>query len=423
MARMPQDIIETILEKTDLVATIRSTHALKPDGAGRFAGHCPFHDGGGATASLIVDPATQRAECAICQFHVSAIGWLMYHDGHTFPSAVLTLARQAGVDVSAWIDEASVAAAIDAQSEILAEVAGFYQDALENSSDTMRYLAARRITPPLARNFGLGVALDDQDGDTLLDAFAGRERQLHQAGILLRQSDGHYYPRFRNRLMFPILGVDGAVLGFGGRTLGNHPIKYLNSAASIRYDKSASLYGFYQAARPIEKAGRAIIVEGYLDVIAAHQAGFQETVSPLGTSLSDAQLALCLERAGNVVICFDGDAAGRRAAHRAVATAYRSLADDQSVSVALLPPGEDPDSLLAAGKRRAFNASVDAAIPGADFLVDELAKDFDTTSVGGGAALAEAVRDAVPSNISEQHKNDLIAALARHIGIEIDWHA
>ena len=328
--------------------------SVKLTRAGReWKGCCPFHDE--KTPSFYVNDAKQFYHCFGCGAHGDAISWMVDHNGLAFMDAVKELAAEAGIEVPAPDPVAAKKAEACAGLIDVTEAAQrFFVESLAGSSGgaARDYLQKRGLAPATLRDFGFGWAPDERQAlPRALSQFP--EELLAEAGMRAANEAGERYDRFRGRVMLPIHDARGRVIAFGGRILekrANEPkggvAKYLNSPDTPLFDKGRILYNLHRAAPAVRQTGRVVVVEGYMDVIALAQAGIAEAVAPLGTALTEMQLELLWRMAEVPVLCFDGDAAGQRAAMRAIARALPLLAPMRSLGIVRLPAGLDPDDLI-----------------------------------------------------------------------------
>ena len=340
-----------------------------------LAGLCPFHHE--KTPSFYVVEDKGFFHCFGCGAHGDAIGYVMRADNLDFIEAIELLAAEAGLGVPQQSpQERERAQCQKTLLEALAAAAEFYEQRLWSSTGARArdYLTARGVDEQTIRHFRLGWASDDRQA--LRRALSGEfpEALLHEAGLLRQpESGGDPYDYFRGRVLFPIGDRAGRVIAFGGRTLGDDQPKYLNSPDTPLFEKGRVLYAWAAAranlARDTTQDGApAVIVEGYMDVIALHRAGFGGAVAPLGTALTVTQLHELWRLSPEPVLCFDGDAAGQRAALRGLHRALPLLQPGRSLRFATLPPGEDPDSLVRAGGKHAIAEILAAARPLSDVL-------------------------------------------------------
>ncbi len=399
-----QQHLDEIRSRVDILEIVGQVVKLKRAGE-NWKGLCPFHTE--KTASFTVNPKRNIYHCFGCGAGGDAFSFLMRQDRVAFPEAVRALAERAGVTLP---DAGTRAPEVDGKLEALRRVmtlaAEFYTTSLwERGGEKARaYLEQRGVDPEVAKRFGLGYA--PESWNALLSVMGRQgigEDVLVQAGLILsRQNQPGFYDRFRGRLLFPIRDVQGRVVAFGGRALSGEEPKYLNSPETPLYVKGQVLYALDVAKGAIRDRSRAILVEGYLDCLMAHQHGFGETVAALGTAFTTAQLGLLRRYADEVVALFDADAAGQKASSRleemmndvmdlqnlgwsVARTGGFEKAGHLPIRVALLPPGHDPDSLLRAEGAAALNAMLDAARPLLSFVLEKALGEEDLATSRGRA--------------------------------------
>ena len=386
---IPNDFIQTLLSRVDIVEVIDPHLPLKKAGA-NYVACCPFHNE--KSPSFTVSPSKQFYHCFGCGAHGTAIGFLIEYSGMSFPEAVADLARGVGLDVPRVTAPGAEARRDEAEdlSGLMLEAAKRYRAALKDSPRAIEYLKARGLTGEIAAHFGIGYA---EDGWQPLGAMPGyADKGMETAGLVITGDGGKRCDRFRDRIMFPIHDGGGRVIGFGGRVLDKGEPKYLNSPETPLFSKGRELYGLFQARQPIRAAGRAIVVEGYMDVVALAQHGVEYAVATLGTATTPAHVQKLFRLTDTIVFCFDGDAAGRRAAWRALENTLALLADGKNARFLFLPDGEDPDDYIRQRGKAAFEALVEAATPLSDFLLAELAQRYPPRSAEGRAALVNAAK-------------------------------
>ena len=386
---IPNDFIQALLSRVDIVEVIDPHLPLKKAGA-NYVACCPFHNE--KSPSFTVSPSKQFYHCFGCGAHGTAIGFLIEYSGMSFPEAVADLARGVGLDVPRVTAPGAEARRDEAEdlSGLMLEAAKRYRAALKDSPRAIEYLKARGLTGEIAAHFGIGYA---EDGWQPLGAMPGyADKGMETAGLVITGDGGKRYDRFRDRIMFPIHDGGGRVIGFGGRVLDKGEPKYLNSPETPLFSKGRELYGLFQARQPIRAAGRAIVVEGYMDVVALAQHGVEYAVATLGTATTPAHVQKLFRLTDTIVFCFDGDAAGRRAAWRALENTLALLADGKNARFLFLPDGEDPDDYIRQRGKAAFEALVEAATPLSDFLLAELAQRYPPRSAEGRAALVNAAK-------------------------------
>jgi DNA primase len=386
---IPNDFIQTLLSRVDIVEVIDPHLPLKKAGA-NYVACCPFHNE--KSPSFTVSPSKQFYHCFGCGAHGTAIGFLIEYSGMSFPEAVADLARGVGLDVPRVTTPGSEARRDEAQdlSGLMLEAAKMYRSALKDSPRAIDYLKRRGLTGEVAAHFGIGYADDDWQPLAAMPGYA--DKAMETAGLVITGDGGKRYDRFRDRIMFPIHDGGGRVIGFGGRVLDKGEPKYMNSPETPLFSKGRELYGLFQARQAIRAAGRAIVVEGYMDVVALAQHGVEYAVATLGTATTPAHVQKLFRLTDTIVFCFDGDAAGRRAAWRALENALPLLADGKNARFLFLPDGEDPDDYIRQRGKESFEALVDAATPLSDFLLAELAQRYPPRSAEGRAALVNAAK-------------------------------
>ena len=390
---IPQAFIQDLLHRVDVVDVVDRYVKLKRAGA-NFVACCPFHSE--KTPSFTVSQVKQFYHCFGCGAHGTAISFMMEYSGLGFVEAVKDLAQSVGMQVpEAERSEHSqrrVEQSEDLHAVLLA-AAHFYRSQLKESQRAIDYLKARGLSGEIAKRFGIGYAPDGWQN--LAAAFPDyNAKALAAAGLVKQSEEGRRYDLFRDRIMFPIVDVRGNVIGFGGRVLDSGEPKYLNSPETPVFEKGRELYGLYQARRAIRDAGRVLVVEGYMDVVALAQHEVGYAVAALGTATSGVHVQKLLRQVDEVVFCFDGDAAGRRAAWRALEVSLSELVDGKQVRFLFLPQGDDPDSYVRAYGKEAFEKLVDSAVPLSHFLLDELSSRVDDVSTPEGRA--KLLHDAKP---------------------------
>ena len=392
--RIPQAFIDDLIARTDIVELIGGRVQLKKAGR-EWKACCPFHNE--KTPSFWVSPDKQFYHCFGCGAHGTALGFLIEHDKLPFPDAVEELASRLGLEVPREDDgRAARARPGDGLHELLAQVTQFYRDNLRESARAKKYLADRGITAESCVKFAVGYA--PNAWDSVLKRFGGspeREHALLEAGLVIERSgqgESGYYDRFRDRVMFPIRDPRGRPIAFGGRIIDQGEPKYLNSPETPLFHKGRELYGLYEARQALRKVERLMVVEGYVDVVRLAQSGIAYSVATLGTATTPEHLNRLFRVTSEIVFCFDGDAAGRTAAWRALENALEHARDGRQLRFLFLPEGHDPDTLVGEEGAEAFEARIGQAQPISEFLVKQLAAQTDLGSVDGRARLAELAR-------------------------------
>jgi DNA primase len=393
---IPKSFVQELLNRVDIADVIESHLPLKRAGANLIA-CCPFHSE--KTPSFTVSPTKQFYHCFGCGAHGTALGFLMEYSGLSFVEAVKDLAQRVGLQVpeverQPRHDAARQGETSEDLAELLQRATGFYRAELKKSERAIAYLKGRGLSGEIAARFGLGYA--PAGWQPLSAAFPDyAARALVDAGLVIQGEDGKRYDRFRDRIMFPIVSQRGQVIGFGGRVLDQSEPKYLNSPETPLFEKGRELYGLFQGRQGIRHAGRVLVVEGYMDVVALAQFGVDYAVATLGTATTPWQVQKLLRRADKVVFCFDGDAAGRRAAWRALENSLEQLQDGKQVRFLFLPPEHDPDSFVRAQGREALERLLAEAVPLSEFLLSQLRTGGDLTSEEGRSAVLQAARPLV----------------------------
>lgn len=371
---LPPSFLEELRARVPVAAVVARRVKLERSGK-QHKGCCPFH--GEKTPSFYV--YEDGYHCFGCGAHGDVITFVMQSQGLSFIEAVKQLAAEAGLDVPAPSPEAAEAERrrIGLQ-DVLRLAQDHYQRRLHlpEGKAARDYLLGRGLTPDTIERFGLGWAGERGALTADLKREGVELGQLEDAGLLRRDEDtGRVFELFGNRVMFPIRDRGGALVSFGGRILGAGQPKYVNGPETALFSKRRNLFGLNIARDGVRNGATLIVVEGYMDVIAAVQAGFAGAVAPLGTALTNEQLDQLWRLSPDPTLCFDGDAAGGRAALRALEIALPHLTSQRSLRFAALPPGEDPDSLVRKGGAAAFKAVLDSALPPADALYDMMRRD------------------------------------------------
>ncbi len=380
--RIPKSFIDELVARADIVEVVGARVTLKRAGS-NYKGLCPFH--GEKTPSFTVSPSKGFYHCFGCSAHGTAIGFLMAYDNLEFPEAVEALAEMMGLEVPR--ETTGVPERKDDNEELyslLREADQIYRAELRGNDRAIAYLKKRGIDGPTAGRFGIGYAPDAWDTVMRqLGTSDARIAKLLQAGLLSANDSGRRYDRFRDRIMFPIRNPRGQVIGFGGRVLDTGEPKYLNSPETPVFRKGHELYGLHEARQNPGRPKQIIVVEGYLDVASLVQFGVEYAVATLGTAMTTENLRRLSRLTDRVVFCFDGDAAGRAAASRAMETALQFGGGNVDIRFLLLPEKDDPDTFVRSQGADAFRALAAAAVSLPDFFVAELDKRVDFKSTGG----------------------------------------
>ncbi len=368
-------------------------------GRGDFWACCPFH--GEKTSSFHAEDRKGRYHCFGCGVSGDHFTFLVEQEGLSFPDAVAQLAAEAGIPLPERSEESERHEAKQASlHDVLEKAAAFFEAALQSpeGGKARAYLRERGLAPDMQKRFRIGYAPASRSALKEHLASAGiAQEQMIEAGLLIAGEDIPVsYDRFRDRVMFPITDLRGRIIAFGGRALATDAqAKYLNSPETPLFHKSHVLYNGQAARAAIRKGGHVIAVEGYIDVIACVAAGFEATVAPLGTALTEDQLRLLWQMADEPILCFDGDEAGLKAAFRAIDVALPHLKPSKSLRFALLPEGQDPDDLLRKEGPQSLRQMLDAAKPLVDMLWLRETRGVDLATPERRAGLEQALRNAV----------------------------
>ncbi|MGH8724359.1 MAG: DNA primase [Burkholderiales bacterium] len=407
---IPDSFKQDLLNRVDIVDVVSRYVQLKKGGA-NYLGLCPFHSE--KTPSFTVSPTKQFYHCFGCGVHGNAIGFLMAYASLGYVDAVKDLAAQVGMQVPEPRPRSPEEAARKEREPDLTAVMGkamdFYRGELKKSPRAIEYLKGRGLTGEIAARYRIGYAPDDWQA--LKGAFEYADSSLVECG-LVAENEGKRYDRFRDRVMFPILNARAAVVGFGGRILDKGEPKYLNSPETSLFEKGRELYGLPQARDAIRAAGRVLVVEGYMDVVALAQFDVGYAVATLGTATTPVHVSKLLRLADELVYCFDGDAAGRKAAWRALEVSLPLAPDHKPIRFLFLPDGEDPDTYVRKHGKDAFEARLREAETLSQFLIAQLRADSDLSSPEGRARFVSAAKPHIQKLAAPALRVQLINAIA-----------
>lgn len=413
--RFTQQFLDELLSRIDIVDLIDTRVPLKRSGGSNYVACCPFHDE--RTPSFSVSRPKQFYHCFGCGVSGDAISFLMQYERLAFPEAVTRLAEQVGMPLPASSgaeSDAREASLSQRLFDLQARVAVFYARQLKThpaAAAAVEYLKRRGVSGETARRFQIGYA--PPAWNNLPSEFPAED--LDRLGLLVTK-DSSRYDRFRNRIMFPIRDRRGRVIGFGGRVLDDATPKYLNSPETVLFKKGSEVYGLHEALAASRSVDRFVVVEGYLDVIALSQHGLPGTVATLGTATTPEQVSLLFRYAREIVFCFDGDAAGRKAASKAMRAVLPALSEGQTIRFLSLPEGEDPDSLIRREGRERFAERLGAAELLSDYFFSDLAVDLNLDTIEGRTGLIARARpllQMLKPGAFRQLMADRLTALAR----------
>ncbi|MEP7058327.1 MAG: DNA primase [Caldimonas sp.] len=427
---IPPAFIEELLARVDIVDVVGRQVQLKKSGI-NFSGLCPFH--AEKSPSFTVTPTKQFYHCFGCGANGDAIRFLTELSGMTFVDAVKDLAQQVGLSVPD--DDSSAAerdqAAAQKQrratlSDVLAKAAAHYRRQLKDSPRAVDYLKGRGLSGEIAARFGLGYAPDGWRG--LAGVFPSYDDPLlEESGLVIAhdaddgdEANRKRYDRFRDRIMFPIRSVQGDIIGFGGRVLDRGEPKYLNSPETPVFSKGRELYGLHEARTGLRQRGYALVVEGYMDVVALAQAGYANAVATLGTACTAEHVQKLFRFTDSVVFSFDGDAAGRRAANRALEASLAHASDTRTIRFLFLPAEHDPDSYVRQLGANAFERCVAGAVPLSRQLLESAGEGCDLETAEGRARLVAQARPLIGQLPPGMLRGQIVDALATAARVAAD---
>lgn len=417
--RIPESFIDDVLARTDIVELINSRVALKKSGK-NYSACCPFHQE--KTPSFTVSPNKQFYYCFGCGASGNAIGFLLDYEKQDFVDALKSLAQSAGLEMPS--NDLPPQQNFSPLYQILETAQRYYAHALKHSPhkhQAINYLKKRGLSGEIAKQFGLGYA--PPGWDNLVNALKSHDKSLataSKAGLVIEKNQNRYYDRFRDRIMFPIRDSRGRIIAFGGRVLGNEKPKYLNSPETPVFRKNEELYGLYECKQFSQKLSKFLIVEGYMDVIALAQNDIHYAVATLGTATSENHLEKLFRLTPEIIFCFDGDDAGRRAANRALEICLPSMKDGRQIKFLFLPEGEDPDSMVRKEGKELFEHRMTQGQTLSDYFFAFLREEVDTHTIDGKArltTLAAPYIKMLPTGVIHQLMLKQLAELA---GLDVD---
>ncbi len=413
--KIPQQFIEDLLSRIDIIELIGSRIRLKKAGH-RFSGLCPFHKE--KSPSFSVNPQKGFFYCFGCHAHGDAIEFLVQYDKMTFPEAVTTLANYVGLALPSHNDE-DLSTEKKSALKLLAHAARYFQEQLQHNKKAQEYLKARGLDEDTIKQFKLGFA--PPGWDNLFSKCAKSPALINEMfliGLIKKNQQNKYYDVFRDRIMFPIRNIRGQVIGFGGR--GDDKPKYLNSPETPLFHKGRELYGLYETRQQHATLERILIVEGYMDVIALSQHGIKNAVATLGTATTPQHIKRLFRYTSEIVFCFDGDLAGQQAALRAMQHVIPLMHAGRNIRFMVLPPDEDPDTLVRKIGKAAFEQLIVKSAELSDFLIDHLRKNHNTHTTHGKASFGQAALaliEPLPEGIFRDLMHDRISKI---VGIPLD---
>ena len=415
--RIPQSFIEDLVARADIIEVLGSRMDLKKAGR-EYKGLCPFH--GEKTPSFTVSPNKGFYHCFGCGAHGTALGFLMEHDHLSFVEAVEELASMLSLEVPR---EAGNAPARDGRIDnlfaLMEKIATLYSEALKRHQPAIDYLQQRGIDGTTARDYRIGYAPDAWD--TVLKAMPDSQTSIEllmAAGLIIERDNGGHYDRFRNRIMFPIRDARGRIVGFGGRVMDASEPKYLNSPETVLFHKGRELYGLYEARQKLRDIARLVVVEGYMDVVGLARHGVRFAVATLGTATTAEHIERLFRLTDQVIFSFDGDRAGRKAAWRAMENALPKLTDGRELRFAVMPDGQDPDSLVASQGVQAFERCLEDSLPLSDFVLSELTEQVDIDTAEGRAKMAALSKPLLASMPAGFYREAMLSNIATTVQLD-----
>jgi DNA primase len=386
---IPREFIELLLAKIDIVDLINTQIPLRKKSGSNYFARCPFHNE--KSASFSVSQPKQFYYCFGCGAHGNVIDFMMQHERLSFPEAIEALAQQTGMEVPhSGGPVVKKDDSIPALYELMSTAATYYYEQMRKSQHAIQYLKKREISGTIAKQFSLGYA--PTGWSTLLDHFgksdADKKKLLDTGLVIQKNNETNYYDRFRDRIMFPIHDHRGRIIGFGGRIIDQGEPKYLNSPETVLFQKGHELYGLYQALKIHRSLDRALVVEGYMDVVALFQHDITYAVATLGTATTPQHMQRLMRYTSEVVFCFDGDEAGRTAAWRALQVIFPLMQDNWQIRFLFLPEKEDPDSMVRKEGKLAFEKRLASALSLSAFFFQTLSRQSDLGTIEGRARFA-----------------------------------
>jgi len=429
-ASIPQAFIDDLLERTDIVDVVDSRVKLKKAGK-NYSACCPFHDE--KTPSFTVSQDKQFFYCFGCGATGNAVGFIMDYERISFPEAIESLAKTAGVEVpreqnpnpEKRAQEASKEKSRKTLYKLMGSANDYYQQQLRihaSKATAINYLKNRGLSGHIAKDFGIGYAPPGWN-NLLKELAKTNESQdlLLEGGMLVHNEEkDSLYDRFRERITFPIRDIRGRVIGFGGRVLNDEKPKYLNSPETPIFHKGKELYGLYEARQAYRQLPRLLIVEGYMDVVALAQYGIRYGAATLGTACGENHLNQAFRYTNEVVFCFDGDNAGRKAAKRAMENALTTMKDGRQIKFLYLPEGEDPDTLIRQVGTDKFTRLIESASPLEHFLFEELSQDINTQTMEGRARLCKLAAPLIDQLPRGVYRELMFGQLANRTQLSVD---
>lgn len=426
MKRIPQDFIIDLIARINIVDIIGQRIKIKKRGKD-YWGNCPFHNE--KTPSFSVSEKKQMYYCFGCGAGGSSIDFIMNYDRLSYPEAIEDLANTQGITVpyiETSTDTISNKTNVSGQNTrrdlyaLMDKLAHFYQLQLDSpdAQKAREYLHNRGLDDNTISHYKIGFSPDDWRITFNHVAKTSQDKKLYdQAGMLVSNDSGNQYDRFRGRIMFPIRDRQGNIIAFGGRTIkANDTAKYINSPETAIFHKGYQLYGLYETLQAHRNPEKLVVVEGYMDVVSLAQFGIDYAVAALGTATTEDHIKLLFRATDNIIFCFDGDAAGRRAAWRALNVLLPTLVDGKQIKFVFLPDNEDPDSLVRKEGKELFAARLDKGFTLSQFLFEELLVQVDLKTSEGKSKLSSLALPLIAQVKAQSFALNLKKQLGYYIG-------
>ena len=384
--RIPQDFIDDLIERADIGEVIGRRVEIKKAGK-EFKACCPFHNE--KTPSFTISPEKGFYHCFGCGAHGTALGFLMDYERLTFVEAIEEVAKMLGVSVPKTKENIAKSKERNSLKDLLQNISNYYEQNLKGSDKAIKYLKSRGIDGKTAKHYALGFSIDSWDDITHKFGVTQEDKKkLLACGLLIEKDDGGFYDRFRNRLMFPIRNNKGEIVGFGGRIIDDEEPKYLNSPETSLFKKGELLYGLYESKKSIADKRKAIIVEGYTDVIGLYQNKIGNSLATLGTATTEIHINKIFRISDQIIFCFDGDNAGKKAAKKAMELCLPLVRKNKEARFLLLED-DDPDEFIRNKGFKAFEKLIKEAQSMDEFLINLCNQESDINSIKGKANAAE----------------------------------
>ena len=414
---IPQNFIDDLISRSDIVEVINARVPLKRKGK-EYTACCPFHNE--KTPSFTVSESKQFYYCFGCHAKGNVIGFLMDYEHLSYVDAIESLAADQHLDVPHEEDSRSHQQRQEKQPlyDILKQASELFQKQLKTSQRAIDYLKKRGLSGEIARQFKIGYAPDSWD---FLVSRLGKSKDhlqaLQKTGLVVINDNNKTYDRFRDRIIFPITDQRGRIVGFGGRILDQGEPKYLNSPENAVFHKGYELYGLYETKQALRKIDRIIVVEGYMDVVALAQHGINYAVASLGTATTTEQIQKTFRTTHEIIFCYDGDNAGKKAAWRALENTLSVIRDGMVAKFLFLPEKEDPDTMVRKEGKDAFEQRIKNATTLSEFLFENLKAESDISTKEGKALLASKANKLIQKMHNSVFKDLLIEELSSLVGL------